>query len=47
MKLLLASSGFTNEIIIKTFEELVDKPRAEINFIIINEAIKVESGNHR
>lgn len=47
MKLLLASSGFTNEIIIKTFEKLVGKPRAEINFIIINEAIKVESGNHR
>lgn len=47
MKLLLASSGFTNETIIKAFEELIGKSRAEINFAIINEAIKVESGDHR
>lgn len=46
MKLLLASSGFTNETIIKAFEKLVGKSRAEINFAIINEAIKVESGDH-
>lgn len=47
MKLLLASSGFTNEAIIKACEKLVGKPRAEINFAIINEAIKVEPGDHR
>lgn len=47
MKLLLASSGFTNEAIIKAFEELVGKPRSETNFAIINEAIKAEAGDHR
>lgn len=47
MKLLLASSGFTNETIIKACEDLVGKPRAEINFVIINEAIKVEADDHR
>lgn len=47
MKLLLASSGFTNEEIIRACEELAEKPRAEINFIVINEAIKVEKGDHR
>lgn len=47
MKLLLASSGFTNESIIKACEDLVGKPRSEINFIILNEAIKAESGDHR
>ncbi len=47
MKLLLASSGFTNETIIKAFEKLVGKSRTEINFAVINEAIKVEPGDHR
>lgn len=47
MKLLLNSSGFRNEVIIQAFETLVDKPRAEINLIIINEAIKAEKGDHR
>lgn len=47
MKLLLASLGFTNEEIIRACEELAGKPRAEINFIVINEAIKVEKGDHR
>ena len=47
MKTILASSGFTNEQIIQACEELVGKPRAEINFAIINEAIKAEAGDHR
>ncbi len=47
MKLILASSGFTNEPIIQACEELAGKPRAEINFLIINEAIKGEPGDHR
>lgn len=47
MKLLLASSGFTNEEIIKACEELAGKPRSEINFAILNEAIKGESGDMR
>lgn len=47
MKLLLCSSGFTNEKIITTLENLVKKPRAKINFVIINEAIKGEPGDHR
>lgn len=47
MKAILASSGFTNETIIKACEELVGKPRGEINFVILNEAIKAESGDCR
>lgn len=47
MKIILASSGFTNEEIIKACEELVGKPRAEINFLVINEAIKAEKGDCR
>lgn len=47
MKLLLASSGFTNETIIKTFEKLVSKPRTEANLVVINEAMKAEPGDHR
>lgn len=47
MKLLLASSGFTNEAIIQACEELVGESRADINFLILNEAIKVETGDHR
>lgn len=42
MRLILASSGFTNEAIIKACENLVGKPRKEINFLVINEAIKAE-----
>ena len=47
MKLILASSGFTNEPIIQACEKLVGKPRSTINFLIINEAIKGEPGDHR
>lgn len=47
MKLILASSGFTNPEIIEACEKMVGKPRTEINFLIINEAIKAESGDHR
>ena len=47
MKLLLASSGFTNEAIIEACERLVGKPRSDINFIVINEAIKGETGDMR
>lgn len=47
MKLLLASSGLANEEIITALEEMVGKPRQEINVAIINEAIKGEPGDHR
>lgn len=47
MKLILASSGLANEEIITTLEEMVGKPRSEINVAIINEAIKAESGDMR
>lgn len=47
MKLLLASSGLANEEIITSLEEMVGKPRKEINAIIINEAIKAETGDMR
>lgn len=47
MKLILASSGLANEEIIGALEEMVGKPRAEINVAIINEAIKAETGDMR
>ena len=47
MKLILASSGLANEEIISNLEEMVGKPRGEINTIIINEAIKGEAGDMR
>lgn len=47
MKLILASSGLANEEIITTLEEMVGKPRKNINIAIINEAIKAESGDMR
>ncbi len=47
MKLILASSGLANEDIIKALEEMVGKPRQEINVIAINEAIKAEIGDMR
>lgn len=47
MKTILASSGFTNEEIIATCEDLVGKPRGKINFVILNEAIKAEKGDCR
>lgn len=47
MKLILASSGLANEEIITTLEEMVGKPRKEINVAIINEAIKAETGDMR
>lgn len=47
MKAILASSGFTNEEIISACEQLVGKPRREINFVILNEAIKGETGDCR
>ena len=47
MKLILASSGLANEEIITTLEEMVGKPRKEINVAVINEAMKGEPGDHR
>ena len=47
MKLLLTSSGLTNEAIITALEVMVGKPRQNINVAIINEAIKAESGDMR
>lgn len=47
MKTILASSGFTNEEIVVACEKLVGKPRAKINFVILNEAIKAEKGDCR
>lgn len=47
MKLILASSGLANEEIITALEEMVGKPRKNINVAIINEAIKAESGDMR
>lgn len=47
MKLILASSGLANEEIITTLEEMIGKPRKNINVAIINEAIKAESGDMR
>ncbi len=47
MKIILASSGLANEEIIDALEEMVGKPREEINVAIINEAIKGEQGDMR
>lgn len=47
MKIILASSGLANEEIIGALEEMVGKPRDEINVAIINEAIKGEQGDMR
>lgn len=47
MKAILASSGLANEAIISTLEEMVGKPRQDINVAIINEAIKAETGDMR
>lgn len=47
MRLLLCSSGFTNTEIISACEDLVGKQRTKINFVILNEAIKAEQGDHR
>lgn len=49
MKIILASSGLglANEEIIGALEEMVRKPRDEINVAIINEAIKGEQGDMR
>lgn len=47
MKAILASSGFTNEEIIKACEKLVGKAREKINFVVLNEAIKAEKGDCR
>lgn len=47
MQLILASSGFTNDEIIRACEDLVGKSREQINFAIINEAIKADPGDHR
>lgn len=47
MRLVMASSGFTNKAINSALIELVGKKRSKINFAIINEAIKGEPGDHR
>lgn len=47
MKAILASSGFTNEKIVRACEELAGKPRGKINFLVLNEAIKAEKGDCR
>ena len=41
MKLILVSSGLANEEIITALEEMVRKPRQNINVAVINEAIKL------
>lgn len=46
-RLLLVSSGLANEEIIFALEEMVGKPRKEINVAVINEAMKGEPGDHR
>ena len=46
MKIILGSCGLSTEPIIRTCENLVKKSRENINIIIINEAIKGESGDH-
>ncbi len=47
MKLLLTSAGFQTPEIVNKCAELVGKPKAEINFAVINEAYAVEHGDHR
>lgn len=47
MKAILASSGFVNEEIVRACEELVGKSRKEMNFVVLNEAIKAEKGDCR
>lgn len=47
MKLLMASSGFTNAAIVNALVDLVGKKKKKINFAILNEAIKGEPGDHR
>jgi len=42
MKLLLCSEGFYTEELVKKCEELVGKPRSDINIAVINEAYAVE-----
>lgn len=46
MKLLLTSSGFTNQDIVSAFEKLVGKPAKDISIAIINEAYAVEHSDH-
>ncbi len=47
MKAILASTGFTNEEIVRACEDLVGKPRSEINFVVLNEAIRAEKDDCR
>ncbi len=47
MKLILASSGLANEEIITALEKMVGKSRDKINVVVINEAIKAETGDMR
>lgn len=46
MKLLLCSEGFNTEELVKKCEELVGKPRKNINIAVINEAYAVEHDNN-
>lgn len=46
MKLLLTSSGFTNQDIVSAFEKLVGKPAKDISIAVINEAYAVEHSDH-
>ncbi len=46
MKLLLCSEGFNTEELVKKCEELVGKPREDINIAVINEAYAVEHDNN-
>ncbi|MCL2280649.1 Type 1 glutamine amidotransferase-like domain-containing protein [Candidatus Saccharibacteria bacterium] len=47
MRAILASSGFNAPETVQKCIQFVDKPAAEINFAIINEAMIVEPGDHR
>lgn len=46
MKLLLTSSGFTNQDIVSAFETLVGMPAKDISVAVINEAYAVEHSDH-
>lgn len=47
MKIILASAGLASEEIIREFERLIGKSRENANVVMINEAIKGETGDHR
>ena len=46
MKLILSSAGFCTDEIVNQCVELVQKPKKDISFTVINEAYAVEYGDH-